>query len=158
MLSTFHVRADKPQSWQKSYCQLQHKECTAGFFFTHPLIKVIQIHSLTFFFLRYGDSVLLRDRPILFSKFDWYPKMKWKCHRHDCLYMLSSLVKTNDIKLTLLAVTTAKIPIGQKQTTEKIERANKHGLLSADRGGNGLCKNNKKKSPCQHTIKVLSSN
>lgn len=38
----------------------------------------------------------------------------------------------------LLAVTTAKIPIGQKQTTEKIERANKHGLLSADRGGNGL--------------------
>lgn len=127
-------------------------------FFTHPLIKVIQIHSLTFFFLRYGDSVLLRDRPILFSKFDWYPKMKWKCHRHDCLYMLSSLVKTNDIKLTLLAVTTAKIPIGQKQTTEKIERANKHGLLSADRGGNGLCKNNKKKSPCQHTIKVLSSN
>lgn len=112
-------------------------------FFTHPLIKVIQIHSLTFF-LRYGDSVLLRDRPILFSKFDWYPKMKWKCHRHDCLCMLSSLVKTNDIKLTLLAVTTAKIPIGQKQTTEKIERANKHGLLSADRGGNGLCKNNKK--------------
>lgn len=72
--------------------------------------------------------------------------------------MLSSLVKTNDIKLTLLAVTTAKIPIGQKQTTEKIERANKHGLLSADRGGNGLCKNNKKKSPFQHTIKVLSSN
>lgn len=72
--------------------------------------------------------------------------------------MLSSLVKTNDTKLTLLAVTTAKIPIGQKQTTEKIERANKHGLLSADRGGNGLCKNNKKKSPCQHTIKVLSSN
>lgn len=125
-------------------------------FFTHPLIKVIQIHSLTFF-LRYGDSVLLRDRPILFSKFDWYPKMKWKCHRHDCLYMLSSLVKTNDIKLTLLAVTTAKIPIGQKQTTEKIERANKHGLLSADRGGNGLCKNNLKKSPCQHTIKILSS-
>lgn len=126
-------------------------------FFTHPLIKVIQIHSLTFF-LRYGDSVLWRDRPILFSKFDWYPKMKWKCHRHDCLYMLSSLVKTNDIKLTLLAVTTAKIPIGQKQTTEKIERANKHGLLSADRGGNGLCKNNLKKSPCKHTIKVLSSN
>lgn len=81
-----------------------------------------------------------------------------KCHRHDCLNMLSSLVKTNDIKLTLLAVTTAKIPIGQKQTTEKIERANKHGLLSADRGGNGLCKNNIKKSPCQHTIKVLSSN
>lgn len=59
--------------------------------------------------------------------------------------MLSSLVKTNYIKLTLLAVTTAKIPIGQKQTTEKIERANKHGLLSADRRGNGLCKNNEKK-------------
>lgn len=61
---------------------------------------------------------------------------------HD--YNVSSLVKTNDIKLTLLAVTTAKIPIGQKQTTEKIERANKHGLLSADRRGNGLCKNNEK--------------
>lgn len=120
-------------------------------FFTHPLIKVIQIHSLTFF-LRYRDSVLLRDRPILFSKFDWYPKMKWKCHRHDCLNMLSSLVKTNDIKLTLLAVTTAKIPIGQKQTTEKIERANKHGLLSADRGGNGLCKNNKKKNHHANTL------
>lgn len=66
--------------------------------------------------------------------------------------MLSSLVKTNDIKLTLLAVTTAKIPIGQKQTTEKIERANKHGLLSADRGGNGLCKNNKKKNHHANTL------
>lgn len=127
-------------------------------FFTHPLIKVIQIHSLTFFFYAMEIAFYYAIGLYCFQSFDWYPKMKWKCHRHDCLYMLSSLVKTNDTKLTLLAVTTAKIPIGQKQTTEKIERANKHGLLSADRGGNGLCKNNLKKSPCQHTIKVLSSN
>lgn len=145
MLSTFHVRADKPQSWQKSYCQLQHKECTAGFFFTHPLIKVIQIHSLTFFFYAMEIAFYYAIGLYCFQSLIDIQKMKWKCHRHDCLYMLSSLVKTNDIKLTLLAVTTAKIPIGQKQTTEKIERANKHGLLSADRGGNGLCKNNKKK-------------
>lgn len=29
---------------------------------------------------------------------------------------------------------------------EKIERVNKYGLLFVDRGGNGFCKNNKKKN------------
>lgn len=31
---------------------------------------------------------------------------------------------------------------------EKIERVNKYGLLFVDRGGNGFCKNNKKKLLC----------